>query len=546
MGPNQDASERKPLLSQTPNQHLRERPLAPGSLRNCSPLEEASPMGALNSYGYFSGVEESESTGCLCSPLSPSFRYVVLVFICFLSFGSYFCYDNPAALSSQIMSVMHISNSQYTMLYSLYSWPNVVMCFCGGFLLDQVFGVNFGTIVFSALVCLGQAIVILGAFYGQFWVMGLGRFIFGCGGEVLAVAQNTHAVNWFKGKELNMVFGIQLSFSRIGSTINMNMMRPLFDAIPGDGNHKLGVALTVGEMLNVFSLLCGIILLFLNRRAASVRQRDADLKVGEKFNFKDAANFSASFWLLVAVCVFYYVAVFPFIGLAITFFETKFGLSSQEASLINSVVYILSACCSPIVGILVDRTGRNLVWVGSAILCTFFCHLAMAATTLNPWIPMVLMGISYSVIACALWPCVALIVPEKQIGSGYGIMQCFQNLGLALVSQLAGYVVDAQGYFYLEMMFSCFVFLAFASLLALILVDSRAGGYLNASSQVLLKMSEDRAVEVRMPINGAPPYSPSTRPRSPFELRNRYMSRLGISLPSSYRLCPLSNRSVLR
>ena len=30
------------------------------------------------------------------------------------------------------------------------------------------------------------------------------------GGENLAVAQNTYAVNWFKGKELNMVFGIQV------------------------------------------------------------------------------------------------------------------------------------------------------------------------------------------------------------------------------------------------------------------------------------------------------------------------------------------------
>lgn len=39
------------------------------------------------------------------------------------------------------------------------------------------------------------------------------------GGENLAVAQNTYSVNWFKGKELNMVFGLQLSFSRVVSLI---------------------------------------------------------------------------------------------------------------------------------------------------------------------------------------------------------------------------------------------------------------------------------------------------------------------------------------
>lgn len=35
------------------------------------------------------------------------------------------------------------------------------------------------------------------------------------GGESLCVAQNTYAVKWFQGKELNMVFGLQLSFSRV-------------------------------------------------------------------------------------------------------------------------------------------------------------------------------------------------------------------------------------------------------------------------------------------------------------------------------------------
>lgn len=37
------------------------------------------------------------------------------------------------------------------------------------------------------------------------------------GGESLAVAQNAYAVLWFKGRELNMVFGILLSISRVVS-----------------------------------------------------------------------------------------------------------------------------------------------------------------------------------------------------------------------------------------------------------------------------------------------------------------------------------------
>lgn len=39
------------------------------------------------------------------------------------------------------------------------------------------------------------------------------------GGENLAVAQNTYVVAWFKGKELNMVFGLLLSVSRLVSAL---------------------------------------------------------------------------------------------------------------------------------------------------------------------------------------------------------------------------------------------------------------------------------------------------------------------------------------
>ena len=49
------------------------------------------------------------------------------------------------------------------------------------------------------------------------WLMNLGRFIFGIGGESLAVAQNTYAVLWFRGKDLNLVFGLQLSMARLVS-----------------------------------------------------------------------------------------------------------------------------------------------------------------------------------------------------------------------------------------------------------------------------------------------------------------------------------------
>lgn len=93
--------------------------------------------------------------------------------------GSYFCYDNPAALQKHIMEDMNVTDADYANLYSWYSYPNVILCFFGGFFIDSVFGIRMGTIVFAGFTCLGQIIFAGGALINHFWVMVFGRFIFG-------------------------------------------------------------------------------------------------------------------------------------------------------------------------------------------------------------------------------------------------------------------------------------------------------------------------------------------------------------------------------
>lgn len=45
--------------------------------------------------------------GCkVCDPEHWSHRYLFLLLICFLSFGNYFVYDNPAALTDQFEKVL--------------------------------------------------------------------------------------------------------------------------------------------------------------------------------------------------------------------------------------------------------------------------------------------------------------------------------------------------------------------------------------------------------------------------------------------------------
>lgn len=146
--------------------------------------------------------EETEDTSCLrcfpkalCNPNYALHRYFVLIFMCFLGFGkantrfpgtcmshrllsgSYYCYDNPGSLQTQIETDMGISVSKFAQLYAWYSWPNVVLCFFGGFLIDRIMGIRLGAIVFAGIIFIGQLVFATGALVNMYWLMVFGRFM---------------------------------------------------------------------------------------------------------------------------------------------------------------------------------------------------------------------------------------------------------------------------------------------------------------------------------------------------------------------------------
>lgn len=83
----------------------------------------------------------------------------------------------------------------------------------------------------------------------SYWLALLGRFVFGLGGECMTVAQSTIVSQWFKGKELAFAFGLNLSISRLGSTLN-GLIEPTYAA-----EHGLGGAVFFGFGVCCFSLL---------------------------------------------------------------------------------------------------------------------------------------------------------------------------------------------------------------------------------------------------------------------------------------------------
>ena len=395
--------------------------------------------------------------------------------------------DNPAAMQGIILDDLKINKAVFMRLYAWYSYPNVILALCGGFLIDRVFGIRLGAFLFACCITVGQVIFALGAYMNKYWLMELGRFVFGVGGESLSIAQTTYAVSWFKGKELNMAFGIQLSIARIGSTVNMNIMQPVYNQFKKISNEPdrykvLGYSLFFAALFCCFSVCVSMVLAYFDKRANKILHKD-DAKTGEVITLKDIKDFPLSCWLIFFICVTYYVAVFCFIDLGLVFFQAKFDLTAQEASICNSLVYLISAGASPVFGFVVDRAGFSLTWLLLAIFATLGSHTLLGLTFLNPFVAISIMGVSYSLTACALVPLVSRILPQHQLGTAYGLMQSIQNLGLAVFAQVSGSIVEGSGYLMLEVFFSACLCASLLAAVVLYIWDSAKGTGLNDNAK---------------------------------------------------------------
>jgi MFS family permease len=334
-------------------------------------------------------------------------------------------------------------------MYSIYSWPNTIQPFIGGYIIDNVLGVRRAAIIFCALIALGSAIVALSATLSfphdsiyPFYIAILGRFVFGLGGESLTVTQNTFIARWFSGAELATAFAICLSFSRIGSALNFAIEKPLANT------WGFSYALWASAFFCVVSTLAGCFLSHIDKKGEDAgivgKNKIKELEKDEQGNIlpdqideiehDDEANEDDANWrdvgkvlrcrevLMYAICMSFYVAVFVFITIASSFFQRKYHITPSVANSYVAIPYTVSAIISPFLGFIIDSIGYSSQWVFLASVSLCCIHLTFALTNLPPFPVMIWMGVTYSLCAASLWPMVAIIVDLKQLGTAYGLM----------------------------------------------------------------------------------------------------------------------------
>ena len=391
---------------------------------------------------------------------SAALRWGVLILVGFILFTNYYFYDAFSTLKDLLKAEFGFTNTDYGLFVSFYSIPNtfLLMAVIGGIILDKV-GIRRTGFTFIFFMAIGALLTAYGASeyysngglgYGmmqsflpkyspELKMMLVGRFFFGLGAETSIVVLSKVLVKWFKGRDLALAFGLKVAFGRLGTAAALQVSPVL-----AKGGENLNTAIWLATILIITGLLAFIIYMLLDAKLDKQIVSTKSSSEEDKFKVSDVFNLlsNRAYLYIALLCVTFYSAVFPFVAYAPDFFADKFGFNDVQSGWITSLLPVGTLIFTPLFGFLIDRKGRSATAMlfGSAILLAV--HLVFGLTNVMPHLPMIFLGIAFSLVPAAMWPSVVKIAPDNQIGTAYGLMYSIQNLGLWGFPLLAGILLD--------------------------------------------------------------------------------------------------------
>ena len=397
-------------------------------------------------------------------------RWSALILIALMMFFAYMFVDMLSPLKEMLETNLHWDSSTFG-TYAASEYFLNVFCFFlifAGIILDKM-GIRFTGLLSAGLMVLGACIKFyamsdgfvgtgLEAWLGSWWVSlpasaklsCFGFMIFGCGCEMAGTTVSKAIAKWFKGKEMAMAMGLEMSIARLGVFAAM-WLAPMVSA-------KFGGSVSAPVLFGATLLAIGFIFYFvfvvLDRKLDKQLEAAGELTneaSEEEFKFSDLGKIFTSkmFWLVALLCVLYYSAIFPFQRYAPDFLNKT--LDIDNGSQLFSCFPILAMVLTPFLGGFIDRKCKaaSMLMVGSLIMIA--CHLCFAFVL--PAVPskalaiaiIAILGVSFSLVPAALWPSVPKIIDERILGSAYCVIFWIQNWGLLLVPVVIGKALDATG-----------------------------------------------------------------------------------------------------
>lgn len=440
-----------------------------------------------NADGDESGRKKSSS---IFDPSRGRFRWILLFFTSFISLGVWVQFDSVGALGQQFKNHtgngIHLTESNLGALDACYSIPNVILVLFGGIFIDKM-GMRLSMILLTGLVLAGALLFNLGLGLNAYWLMIIARTIFGIGGESLYVAQDAFTSHWFEGRDLAFALAVTTVVGRAGDIATFSGWPYLADA------WSIDAAMYVVSMVCGFSFVCAIVAAWMDKKAESYAEEDGEEEeIHAEYSVRGVLKFPWAYWIACLLVTVFYSCIVPFQNLAPDFLEANYGISQEASGWYASIISAVSLVASPILGLTLDRWGYRIYLIQLGLICMIlgFAMLMMPLIT-TPIPSLTLLGLAFSIIPAALWPCLVILVPSHLFGTAYGIMEAMINAGnLAMYYGITA-LLDGQSFFTAIMIFLFMATAGFILSTIWLVLDLKTGNWCNLPTSVQVQYNEN-------------------------------------------------------
>ncbi len=373
-------------------------------------------------------------------------------------FASYFFDDMFSSLSHLFKNPELLELGWDYEDYGFYAGGYSFLCVCGGLIvcgiLLDMFGVRVVGSVFVGLMIVGAALVTFAISAGfsprvSLITAYIGCMLFGLGSEIAGVAVTRSIAKWFKGRNVALAMGLQLSIARLGTAAAL-VVSPMIVAQKAAGEMYLLSDTNRPAILGLSLLLLGGILwaVFVamdarfDKQAGLIDKKETAEE--DKFRFSDIWKVLTNprFLMIALLCVFFYCCVIRFKKFGTSILIPLFGMELETATWMLSMIPFFTIVFTPLFGALVDKVGRATLWMIAGSALVLASHLIITfAPQGNPtygYIAIALLGTGYSLVPSAMWPSVPKIVPEKNLGTAFSLIYWIQNMGMMIVPIFIG------------------------------------------------------------------------------------------------------------
>ncbi len=387
---------------------------------------------------------------------SKSARWAALVVVSLSMFGAYFFNYAMSPVKPMLESMLGWNSADFGLYTSSYGWFNVFlfMLIFSGIILDK-FGIRITGLGATVLMAVGTGInywalittfpegATIFGFKTQVVMSAFGFAVFGVGTEATGITVSKAVVKWFKGKEMALAMGLQMSIARLGTALALGIALPLAK------NFFVTTPVFAAFILMVIGVIAFIIYTFMDKKLDASEAKERALEAEDPFKFSDILFIikNRGFWYIAILCVLFYSAVFPFLFYATDLMINKYHVNPYFAGIIPSLLPFGTIMLTPLFGGIYDKKGKGatIMIIGSLLL--IIVHGFLAVPGINSWvlasILVIILGVAFSLVPAAMWPSVPKIIPEKQLGTAYAVIFWIQNIGLLSIPLLLGVVLNS-------------------------------------------------------------------------------------------------------